>query len=146
LGNNRVPVLGDNGGATKTIALSGTGIANGAGTANFGTPNMVPLYDQNGHVRPSPPAIGAVDFFEDETANPEIKLRQFVIYPNPATNEVFIKGENVLSVEFYNMLGKTVLSTSNTQNAIDVRNLSPALYYVRINTKNSGEVIPLLKR
>jgi len=55
------------------------------------------------------------------------------VYPNPADNTLFIEGnENPISVSIYNVLGKEVISTKNTNN-IDVKALPSGVYIIRIS-------------
>ncbi|WP_147678477.1 T9SS type A sorting domain-containing protein [Algibacter pacificus] len=57
------------------------------------------------------------------------------IYPNPADTELNISmsdNQSITSVELYTILGKKIMSTNNKK--IDISNLNPGLYLVRIKT------------
>jgi surface protein len=55
------------------------------------------------------------------------------IYPNPTNNTLFISGsESPLTISIYNMLGKEVLSISNTDN-INVEALPKSIYAIIIS-------------
>ena len=55
------------------------------------------------------------------------------VYPNPTNSKLFIEGnETPISVSIYNVLGKEVISTKNTNN-IDVKALPSGVYIIRIS-------------
>jgi len=55
------------------------------------------------------------------------------VYPNPTDSKLFIEGnENPLSISIYNLLGKKVLFTENT-NKVDVKELSNGVYMIWIS-------------
>jgi hypothetical protein len=55
------------------------------------------------------------------------------VYPNPTDNYLFIEGnKNPISISIYNLLGKKVISTKNT-NRIDVKELSSGVYIINIS-------------
>ena len=76
------------------------------------------------------------------TINPFLGVNEsiknhFVLYPNPATNVLNIKGDfdSEESVTIYNMLGQTVLSKAVTSNdeSIDVASLAKGIYNLYFN-------------
>ena len=59
------------------------------------------------------------------------------MYPNPVSgNKIYFNVSDDVTVEVYNVLGKTVISTevTNTKNNIDVSNLSKGIYILKINS------------
>ena len=59
----------------------------------------------------------------------------FTIYPNPATNEIFIstnKGTIINEVNIYNQLGQKVLYQQHITNVIDVSMLQPGIYVIEL--------------
>jgi Leucine-rich repeat (LRR) protein len=55
------------------------------------------------------------------------------VYPNPTNSKLFIEGnETPISVSIYNVLGKEVISTKNTNN-IDVKALPSGVYIIKIS-------------
>ncbi|MBT8327039.1 MAG: T9SS type A sorting domain-containing protein, partial [Bacteroidia bacterium] len=60
------------------------------------------------------------------------------IYPNPASNSLYVQGENVVQCKLYNNSGVEVL-TSN-QKSIDVSYLKPGIYFVEVTKKNRTSV------
>lgn len=70
---------------------------------------------------------------------PEYNKTSVLIYPNPASNELFVKQipENTNSAfEIYNLLGKKVLngSLNGEENSIDIRALNTGIYVIRVKT------------
>ncbi len=71
--------------------------------------------------------------------NPENKLsNEITIFPNPATNLLYINCEEKATVEIINMQGQIVSAKTLTDktNSINISNLSPGLYNLRIISKN----------
>lgn len=65
----------------------------------------------------------------------DINTESFAIYPNPATNEIFIstnKGTFINNVNIYNQLGQTVLLQNRVNNSIDVSMLQPGVYVIEL--------------
>ena len=62
---------------------------------------------------------------------PEEVVAAVEVYPNPAKDQLFVKAENLQSVEVYNVFGQQVLVTVNS--TIDLSALSQGIYFVRIN-------------
>jgi hypothetical protein len=60
----------------------------------------------------------------------------FVVYPNPSTNELFIESKNLEENEFniINLLGKKVASgrINGKTETIDISSLPPNVYILRI--------------
>ncbi|MCD4793354.1 MAG: T9SS type A sorting domain-containing protein [Bacteroidales bacterium] len=78
------------------------------------------------------PAFG--DFYEDV---PKIKKNEFVVYPNPAEDRIFINFNNIseinYSVEIFDLQGRLIKSDSNNnQNYVDINNLINGVYIIRI--------------
>lgn len=66
------------------------------------------------------------------------------IYPNPVTNgRIYISTEQNSStkeIEIYDMLGKKVLNTTLTNNnkEINISNLTPGIYMIKITENNTS--------
>jgi surface protein len=57
----------------------------------------------------------------------------FTVYPNPIDSNLFIKGINTpVAISIYNILGKEVIYTKNTNN-IDVKALPSGVYIIKIS-------------
>ncbi len=61
-----------------------------------------------------------------------------IVYPNPATDQLFIVGAQVLHVELYNLLEQKITSYSKT-NTIFIGNIAQGTYLVKIIT-NKGAI------
>ncbi len=70
------------------------------------------------------------------------------VYPNPATDKVYINNlDDFTDVSFYNLQGKTVLQKkiSAMQNQIDIQDFENGLYFVRLTGKNKNQVVKVMK-
>ncbi|MEO8761086.1 MAG: T9SS type A sorting domain-containing protein [Bacteroidia bacterium] len=54
------------------------------------------------------------------------------IYPNPASNKLFISTQTEAEIQLFDLLGKQIISTKN--NVIDTENLSEGIYFVSVKT------------
>jgi hypothetical protein len=74
---------------------------------------------------------------------PQLVSSSLTIYPNPVGSTLFIKDHNCKKVEIYDVFGSLVTAvdhiTSGSQVEINVGNLKPGVYFVRIFEK--GKVI-----
>jgi hypothetical protein len=65
----------------------------------------------------------------------DIHSETFTIYPNPATNELFIstdKGIIIKEINIYNQLGQNVLHQNRVNNSIDVSMLQSGVYLIEL--------------
>ncbi|WP_228452721.1 T9SS type A sorting domain-containing protein [Chryseobacterium lathyri] len=58
------------------------------------------------------------------------------VYPNPASEKVFIKGEKVSDVEMYSMDGRKQNIVLNDDQSINVSHLTKGAYLLKLTTKN----------
>ncbi|KFF75252.1 alpha integrin [Chryseobacterium sp. P1-3] len=58
------------------------------------------------------------------------------IYPNPASEKVYIKGEKVLEAEMYSMDGRKLDIIWNADQSIDVSHLAKGIYLLKLKIKN----------
>ena len=76
--------------------------------------------------------LNAVNEFTEYESN-------FVIYPNPASNQLFIESKTQVGQAFsiINLLGETIISAKlNGQiEALDISSLPPNIYFIRINNE-----------
>ncbi len=77
--------------------------------------------------------------------NPILSIQEdvidFVVYPNPVTNELQINGSSFISYAIYGSAGQMCILNSNlTNQRIDVSELSKGLYILQLTTAN-GETI-----
>lgn len=77
---------------------------------------------------------------KDYTSVGEGASKSLSIYPNPANNRIYVRGEGIGSVEVYNSLGQMVLSLEGNDNAsFDVASFANGIYVVRV-IDNNGTV------
>ncbi|MET3538492.1 T9SS type A sorting domain-containing protein [Chryseobacterium limigenitum] len=61
--------------------------------------------------------------------------KQFSIYPNPATERVFIKGEQVSDVEMYSIDGRKLNVTLSSDQSINVSHFPKGVYMIKLKIK-----------
>lgn len=74
----------------------------------------------------------------EEEANP------VSLYPNPTDGMLFVSGEELLGLDVYNIDGqklKSVLSGNGSAIEVDVRDLPPALYIVKIQMRTGNKTL-----
>ncbi|NIF07660.1 T9SS type A sorting domain-containing protein [Chryseobacterium sp. Tr-659] len=83
-----------------------------------------------------------------ETADAEMKTSdtEIVLYPNPVSNTLYIKGEEGKEYQYkiYNFLGQLVTSGTFVNHQADVSFLISGIYLIRIN--NSVKIVKIIKR
>lgn len=62
--------------------------------------------------------------------------KQLVIYPNPTSDKVYIKGEKVSEAEIYSMEGRKLNITLNGDQSINVSHLPKGVYLLKLKIKN----------
>lgn len=72
-------------------------------------------------------------------------LLDLLIYPNPASESITIKGEELKSITIYDMNGRMVLSQSLIeQKTIDVSNIETGMYTVKVQSTTNEHVEKLI--
>ena len=68
------------------------------------------------------------------------------VYPNPATDRIFIENVKGKEIRMFNLAGQNLLSelASSEKQTIDISNLQRGIYFVKINSGNSEEVRKLI--
>lgn len=77
------------------------------------------------------------DIFGKET----IKL-----YPNPASNRVFLTVDNNTAVQVYDMMGKQLINTTYYSQGIDVSQLSAGTYLMNVGNNGQSQTIRFVKK
>ncbi len=72
----------------------------------------------------------------------------FSVYPNPATDILYIQTNAIgsVSVNMYDMLGKEVFAANGVTNSIDISNLTKGMYIVRIATNDGSITKKIIKQ
>ena len=76
--------------------------------------------------------LDAVGVIHDLAHNavPDNESEMVSVYPNPAKDKLCVKGENIQSVEIYNLVGQQVMNSKNT--TIELNDLAEGVYFVRV--------------
>ena len=72
----------------------------------------------------------------------EVEATSLSIYPNPATEILYVNAENVERVEIYDMTGRNVLNT--TSSVVDLRGVEAGVYFVTVRTENAAKTTKLV--
>lgn len=81
-----------------------------------------------------------------QTNDPQTYLNEFSIYPNPSKNKLFISFTDPDNTAYYvkinNALGKTMymLPRPQTENGIDIHNLSPGIYSIQLTDEKTKSI------
>ncbi len=77
------------------------------------------------------------------------KTGQVKVYPNPTNGLIYFDDQysEIKQLSVYNISGKMVLELSSSfQNGVDLSNLSGSIFFLKIETNNSVNVVKVLKR
>lgn len=73
----------------------------------------------------------------------EFQKNGIAVYPNPASDELFVKNENnieLYAIKITDLTGKTVAYQNSQLSSINISNLSKGMYFVTIETKTGNTV------
>ena len=62
----------------------------------------------------------------------DVEIPKISVFPNPCTDWIEIDGENILSINIYDVHGKNVKSFFDTQGRINLSNLPRGMYFLQI--------------
>ncbi|WP_336686355.1 T9SS type A sorting domain-containing protein [Chryseobacterium bernardetii] len=62
--------------------------------------------------------------------------KELLIYPNPASDKVYIKGEKVSEAEIYSIEGRKLDIILNSDQSVDVSHLPKGIYLLKLKIKN----------
>ncbi|HEX8563642.1 MAG TPA: T9SS type A sorting domain-containing protein [Flavobacterium sp.] len=88
--------------------------------------------------------------FVQQLSNAGFNRDTFQVYPNPATNTIFISShepQTITNISIHDVLGKLILEVayvSENQSIVDVSGLSPGIYTVTIATSDSLKTVKKL--
>lgn len=68
------------------------------------------------------------------------------LYPNPATNRVFLTTENNAHIQIFDLLGKELINTTYQSHGIDISGLSAGTYLMNIQNDNQSQTIRFVKK
>ena len=72
----------------------------------------------------------------------EVEAAALSVYPNPATEVLYVNAENLKNVEIYDMTGRSVMTS--TMNVIDLSDMSAGIYFVTIKSENAAKTVKLV--
>lgn len=78
------------------------------------------------------------------TAVEEIESATVAVYPNPATNRLYINAEDIQRVELYDMTGRNVLTAISS--VVDLSGVDAGVYFVTVRSSNAVNTTKLVVR
>lgn len=72
----------------------------------------------------------------------EVEASALSVYPNPASEVLYVNAENVISVEIYDILGHNVLTSAESY--IELRGLEAGIYFVKVRSDNAMKTTKLV--
>ena len=72
----------------------------------------------------------------------EVEAASLSIYPNPATEVLYVNAENLNRVEIYDMTGRNIMTT--TMSVVDLRGMETGVYFVTVRTENAAKTTKLV--
>ena len=66
------------------------------------------------------------------------------VYPNPTANRIYIQADTNLKAELFDLMGRKVRSTNQSQ--IDISNLSGGNYILQVKTQNTTQSFKIIKQ
>lgn len=72
----------------------------------------------------------------------EVEASALSVYPNPASDVLYVNAENVISVEIYDILGHNVLTS--TESYIELRGLEAGIYFVKVRSEDAMKTTKLV--
>lgn len=72
----------------------------------------------------------------------EVEASVLSVYPNPASEVLYVNAENVISVEIYDILGHNVLTS--TESYIELRGLEAGIYFVTVRSEHAMKTTKLV--
>ncbi|MCX6257578.1 MAG: T9SS type A sorting domain-containing protein [Bacteroidia bacterium] len=79
-------------------------------------------------------AINQMVYFMNGNNNDDIEKLNISVFPNPADNDLYIKGINEPEYSIISVTGQCLMK--NKGNKVDTRLLSPGVYFCKIKTRN----------
>ena len=88
-------------------------------------------------------AVGVIhDLAHNDVSETEVE--RFSVYPNPVKDKLFVKAENLQSVEVYNLVGQQVAVTSEA--VVEMGDLMQGIYFVRITSEGKTVTKRIVKQ
>ena len=68
------------------------------------------------------------------------------IYPNPASDQLYVEGSDIQSLSLCDLLGKTICTLSGSQNSINISTLPSGVYWLRVTTSSGIVTKKIVKK
>ncbi len=69
------------------------------------------------------------------------------IYPNPAESQLYINTkEEIITIDIFRINGNKVNASKTSKNQLDIQNLSPGIYFLKIETPKAVRVLKFTKK
>ena len=121
----------------SAISPNGEGCGNGLAAIKDGNGNIFMQFGTSQNVFTYKLSV---EFVCENASVSENVSDDLTVYPNPASNLINIKGDNICEVSVYNSLGQLVYSKSGDVENVDTSALEDGLYVVNVK-KNNGETL-----
>ena len=121
----------------SAISPNGEGCGNGLAAIKDGNGNIFMQFGTSQNVFTYKLSV---EFVCENASVYENVSDDLTVYPNPASNLINIKGDNICEVSVYNSLGQLVYSKSGDVENVDTSALEDGLYVVNVK-KNNGETL-----
>lgn len=72
-----------------------------------------------------------------------ISVSPLSVYPNPATDKLFVSGDGIKTVSIIDLLGNEVARFSKVQTSYDIQSVSSGTYFVKVVSENETKIIKI---
>ena len=76
----------------------------------------------------------------------KVENNGIAVGPNPATDYITVKGEEVQSVDIFSLTGACVKSVKDNVQTIEIADLAPGIYTIKVVTANGEKVAKFIKK
>jgi hypothetical protein len=95
--------------------------------------------------------LSSTGLYAQQSKQQEIStpIEGFNMYPNPVTNgKVYIttKNDSEKSIIVFDVLGKKIIETLMSSRELNISNLSPGVYIIKVNEENASTTRKLIVR
>lgn len=113
--------------------------------------NYLPQYGKNLAIIVKSKTIFVDDFnYDNVLSNSNFELLQVIVYPNPASNKLFIDCNSSIDlIKIYDINGRVlneIIDINKNQIQIDIDNLSSGLYFLEVNSDGKKDVVKFMKK
>jgi YVTN family beta-propeller protein len=89
---------------------------------------------------------GFVKAVDSNLGTGEHTKQNIVLYPNPATDYLYVNTDKQATVKMYDMAGRLIKNQSYTTSGVGISELNPGMYVVEITIDNATSVQKIIKR